>query len=105
MVESICDECGGPNILGWYVDSDVWNRVMGRGTEKDETGRILCPICFTDRAHSLGVSTTAWHLCIDGDDPEINKLRVRIHNQREELIYLYELLETLGHQPGYWPHK
>lgn len=79
--EHRCERCGGRNIRSWYADSDVWNRVAGDFS-------ILCPICFSELAANAGIRPTAWRLSIEGDDPEVSKLRVRLHDRLEEAAKL-----------------
>ena len=80
--ENRCGRCGGRNLHNWYADSDVWNRVAGDFS-------ILCPICFSELAQELGVAPTAWRLSIEGDDPEISKLRTALHRRLEEAAKLH----------------
>ena len=74
--EHRCGRCGGRNTI-WYADSDVWNRVAGNYS-------ILCPICFCELGEEAGIAPTAWRLSLEGDDPEVSKLRVALHNRLEE---------------------
>ena len=71
-IENRCERCTGRNLHSWYADSDVWNKVAGDYS-------VLCPICFTDLAREKGIDPSAWRISVDGDDPEVDKLRVRIH--------------------------
>lgn len=86
--EHRCDRCGGRNIESWYADSDVWNRVAGDFS-------ILCPICFSALAADTGIAPTAWRLSIEGDDPEVSKLRVQLHKRLEEAAGLHNEVERL----------
>lgn len=76
--ENRCDRCGGRNLHCWSADSDLWNRVRGEYS-------ILCPICFAELAAAAGVKPALWQLRLEGDDPEISKLRLRLHNHLKQL--------------------
>ena len=84
MSEFVCERCGGKNLMNWYADNDVWNEVMRNDSTINES--IVCPICFAELARKKGLAPTAWRLSKDGDDPEVDKLRVRIHELNEELM-------------------
>jgi hypothetical protein len=86
--ENRCERCGGRNLHNWYADSDVWNRVAGEYS-------ILCPICFSDLAREAGVMTTAWRLSIEGDDPEVSKLRTALHARLEESAQLWTCVAAI----------
>jgi hypothetical protein len=61
--EDFCHRCGNRN-LSWYVDSDLWNRVM-RGPDGDDRHNVVCPPCFARLAAEIGVDCT-WELVPDG---------------------------------------
>ncbi len=86
--EHRCDRCGGRNIRSWYADSDVWNRIAGDFS-------ILCPICFSELAKDAGMEFVIWRLSISGDDPEVSKLQVQLHDRLEELGGLQSKVERL----------
>lgn len=88
--EHRCDRCGGRNINAWHADSDVWNRVAGEFS-------ILCPICFSELASdaSMEFEFAIWRLSLDGDDPEVSKLRVRLHDRLDECSGLHTEVERL----------
>lgn len=108
--EHRCDRCGGRNITSWYADSDVWNRAAGDYS-------ILCPICFSELAAEVGMTPTTWRLSIEGDDPEISKLRTRLHARLKEAADLHVEVERLDNArmaamhacrnatPGEWRDK
>jgi len=77
-IESTCQRCGGRNLLAWYADNDTWNEVT------DDMASIICPICFGEIAKERGLAPTAWRLSREGDEPEINKLRVELANLKEQ---------------------
>jgi hypothetical protein len=55
--ESVCQRCGGPNIV-WSAPSPLWNEVMRGG---DINGReafgIVCPVCFAQMAEERGIAS------------------------------------------------
>lgn len=89
--EHRCDRCGGRNISPWYADSDVWNRVAGDWS-------ILCPICFSKLAEEAGIKPTAWRLSMEGDEPEVNKLRVRLSHLYDKLAQAQAVVGELEDQ-------
>jgi hypothetical protein len=45
-----CDDCGRTQPLVWWCDDpELWLRVKG------ETGGVLCPECFNQRASLYGI--------------------------------------------------
>ena len=64
--------------MAWYADNDTWNEVT------DDMASIICPICFGEIAKERGLAPTAWRLSREGDEPEINKLRVELANLKEQ---------------------
>jgi hypothetical protein len=94
--ENRCDRCGGRNLHNWYDDSDVWNRVTADWS-------ILCPICFSELAREVGVAPAAWRLSIEGDDPEVSKLRVQLHARLKEASISGARVAQLEHEAEcYW---
>jgi hypothetical protein len=83
--EHRCERCGGRNLNSWYADSDVWNRFAGKFS-------VLCPICLSELVEAAGVLNVVWRLSIDGDDPELSKLRVQLHDRLEEGAQQYQEL-------------
>ena len=81
--ENNCHRCGGKNLLCWYADNDVWNAVMRPGDGPELFDGIVCPRCFTILAGQNGIKPIAWRLSKEGDDAEIDKLRVEIHRLKE----------------------
>jgi hypothetical protein len=59
--DSRCQWCGGWNPT-WYVDSHVWNAVMGSGPLREAPG-VLCPTCFLIQAQAKEIGATgAWEV-------------------------------------------
>jgi len=81
--ENNCHRCGGKNLLCWYADNDVWNAVMRPDDGPELFDGIICPRCFTILAGQNGIKPIAWRLSKEGDDAEIDKLRVEIHRLKE----------------------
>ena len=96
--EHRCERCGGRNMHSWYADSDVWNRVAG------EYG-VLCPICFSELAEAAGVSPTAWRVSIEGDDPELSKVRAQLHNQLKDGARLQAIADAVANLDGQEVHR
>jgi len=44
--ESTCAQCERRNPV-WWVDDDIWNRVMGTPDNPRGEGVIVCPSCFS----------------------------------------------------------
>jgi len=87
--EHYCHKCGGKNI-SWYVDNNLWNEVIG-------SGGILCPLCFVSIAEEKGINPIAWRLSREGDEPEVNKLRVKNNQQAERIKELEQILNDSHH--------
>lgn len=64
--ESICDACGGPNVV-WFAPNDLWNRVVG------SPNGILCPTCFIRAAERCGVEAV-WR--VDPDGVSLSDIRI-----------------------------
>ena len=57
-----CRVCGGRNVV-WFTSNELWNRVMvGRDEKGDDKAKILCPVCFVQRAEKSGVQPAGWEL-------------------------------------------
>lgn len=77
--ENRCERCLGRNLNNWYTDSDVWNRIVG------DKYSIICPNCLNELSNLQGEQPTAWRVSKEGDNPEVDKLRMRIHELNNEL--------------------
>lgn len=88
--EGYCHRCGGKNLLNWTADNDVWNAVM-RKDGSDLFDGIVCPICFVQLAEEK--YGRLWRLVLEGDDPEIDKLRVQLY---ESISKEADLLQRIG---------
>lgn len=76
--EDVCRECGRANPV-WYVSNALWNKVM------DDSTVIICPVCFILSAEKRGIQPTAWRLSREGDESEVNELRVRVAELSDKL--------------------
>lgn len=65
--ENQCERCLQPNPLCWFVESDIWNRVMRGGDRgaKDRFG-FCCPTCFIELAREAGIDPPVWELSVPG---------------------------------------
>lgn len=57
-----CMDCGTINTPVWFTDNVFWNLVVGGPGTRDDPGGLLCPWCFTQRAHRSGLDITGWRL-------------------------------------------
>lgn len=57
-------DCGHPNPV-WWVDSRLWNEVMGGDRDAEASG-VVCPTCFARFADEYFANTvwrvTGWRL-------------------------------------------
>lgn len=65
--EMRCQECGGPNIHAWFVDSPLWNEVY-RGPDGHDRFGIVCPVCFAADYEALHPGQAVWELRLDNPD-------------------------------------
>ena len=86
--EDRCERCKGRNLHCWYADNDVWNRFAGDYS-------VLCPICLSELASEAGLAPTAWRLAIEGDDPEVSKLKAALHARLKESAQLHAEVKRL----------
>lgn len=59
-IEATCEQCGGANVLSWWVDHEMWNEATdglanGRGA-------ILCPSCFVAQWQAVTGNRATWKL-------------------------------------------
>jgi hypothetical protein len=58
LIIEFCKRCGVRQPLVWHADDALWLRVTG------SVGGVLCPKCFSRRAHEQGIliewTPTAW---------------------------------------------
>lgn len=91
--ENHCHICGGKNI-SWYVDNDLWNLVVP--SDMKPKSHIFCPLCFVQLAEKVGIHPTAWRLSREGDDPEVDELRIERNRQAEQIQAYTHLNETVA---------
>lgn len=88
--ENHCHLCSGKNII-WYADNDLWNEVV------EDHNLICCPLCFVKLAKKKGIDT-AWRISREGDEPEVNKLRLMIDQQGTRLKKYKEAVKWLRNE-------
>lgn len=66
--ESVCERCGGANLLSWHAPSPLWNTVMRDEDGTDAFNGIVCPRCFGELAQAKGVAAT---FCLTTHDAQV----------------------------------
>lgn len=55
-----CEDCGTPDNIIWYVESEFWNEIMRKGGEHRDP--FLCIVCFVRRTDEAGYVPSGWRL-------------------------------------------
>jgi hypothetical protein len=69
-----CQKCGRDNPV-WWVDDDIWNRVMGRPDNPRGEGIIVCPSCFSrDLFEQLEVADKFKAAMVRANQRQVNEI-------------------------------
>src|ERR1051325_4035089 len=89
ITELPCQTCDADNPV-WWVDDDIWNRIMGTADNPRGEGIIVCPSCFSRRIlEQLGAARQLANLvcCLNGSrsHPTVVELAQKIAPEDEDV--------------------